>query len=191
MSLFAKVGYNSAATRAIAAAADVNEATLFRCFTTKRQLFEAALAKKLGSVRVSAELLSRVATATDFHDTVGALLDLVTDIVANEPDLVRMLHFTALEFGTEMAPIVRANLGRSIESISERIAQTRPAVLESVDPALLITYLIISVASAVDFFPLLTGRELSAGSHAKSAKLYSDICRVLLLRNFDPAGQSA
>lgn len=179
--VFAEVGYNSAATRSIAAAANVNETTLFRCFVSKRQLFEATLREKLRSVRISVHSISELGHAKEFHDVVRILLDVAADVVANQPELARMLHFAALEFGAEMEPMFKTTIGENIEVFSKRMSKFQPSIIQSTDPALLMTYLIVSLASAIHFFPLFSGRQLDGYSQVQRAKLYSEACKVITL----------
>jgi AcrR family transcriptional regulator len=54
--LFSQQGYNGTSTREIARLADVNEASLFRHFARKQDLFWAALRSRLERLRIRKEL---------------------------------------------------------------------------------------------------------------------------------------
>ncbi len=54
--LFSRRGYKGASTREIAHLAGVNEATLFRCFARKADLFWAAAESRLSRLKLGREL---------------------------------------------------------------------------------------------------------------------------------------
>ncbi|HZL66736.1 MAG TPA: helix-turn-helix domain-containing protein, partial [Candidatus Limnocylindrales bacterium] len=63
--LFSRRGYKGTSTREIAHLAEVNEATLFRCFVRKADLFWAAAESRLNRLKLGRELQHGLATDLD------------------------------------------------------------------------------------------------------------------------------
>ena len=59
--LFARFGYNGVSTRDVAAAAQVNEVTVYRHFPRKHDLYLAVLESELQQLRFRGDLLARIA----------------------------------------------------------------------------------------------------------------------------------
>jgi AcrR family transcriptional regulator len=110
VTLFARSGFNGITTRDIAQSANVSEGNIFRYFPSKRNLFIAAIDSELGKLSVRAEVLARIANVEDSRTALRTLFELITDTVVNQPELVRLLHFSALEFGSDMEPVYRRHL---------------------------------------------------------------------------------
>src|SRR5215467_2225689 len=98
MELFAKKGFRGTTTRDLAAQADVNEAIIFRHFSTKEELYRAILEEKMRQGRTAGvEELMKLAEGGDdlqFLETLGSLL-----LERHERDttFMRLLLFSALE----------------------------------------------------------------------------------------------
>src|SRR5438094_2353952 len=75
MQVFAQKGFRGTTTRDLATHADVNEATIFRYFKSKEELYRAIIEHKAGEHRnLRMEELERLAGANDdakFFETVG------------------------------------------------------------------------------------------------------------------------
>lgn len=108
MELFAKNGFRGTTTRDLAAAADVNEAIIFRYFTNKTELYRAILEEKSQEGREQhikeVEQLARSSDAKTFLEFVGNKI-----FERNERDrtFMRLLLFSALE-GHELADMFLA-----------------------------------------------------------------------------------
>ena len=111
--MFAKYGYSGTSTREIARRAKVNEASIYRYFARKRDLFTTALERELDQYCARPDCLS-MANRENPQDTIGLTLQRIADIVTHQPELSRMLQFSALEFGLGMRPLYRKHLRQVI-----------------------------------------------------------------------------
>lgn len=73
--LFSKGGYHGTSTRNIARLAKINEATIYRYFACKRDLFLAVLESELQTLQLRGDLLTQL---------------------TRDPDLLRLLQFASL-----------------------------------------------------------------------------------------------
>jgi len=99
MTLFAKKGFRGTTTRDLATQAEINEAIIFRHFSTKEELYRAILEEKMkhgGRAEKHDELCQLAETAGDveFLETLGR-----TILERHEQDttFMRLLLFSALE----------------------------------------------------------------------------------------------
>jgi AcrR family transcriptional regulator len=119
--LFAKGGYNGTSTREIAATAKVNQATLFRHFATKRDLYTAVVRFKLDRVHFRRDLLAEVAGATDARAALASAFELIAAMFAEQHDVFRLIQFCSLELGRELDPLLRAYIHELIEVVIEQL----------------------------------------------------------------------
>ncbi len=183
VSLFAKLGYNAATTRAIAVAADVNEATIFRLFGSKRELFQAAITDKLRSLRLPAEVMEGVRTATTPNFSIRLLLQGLADVLQHDTELIRLLQFTSLEFGTEFAPLIEQNLGELLSSVTECLNRLAPSDLRRADAQMMILSMLTTAAASQTLTPMLT---MPSGSFA-SDQLANIIASEIHNVTFNPS----
>ena len=111
MELFAKNGFRGTTTRDLAAHAEINEASLFRYFRTKEELYRAILEEKVHESREGhrAELEQLALSGDDkkFLETLGRMF-----IERHEQDstFMRLLLFSALE-GHELSDMFLSSMG--------------------------------------------------------------------------------
>lgn len=154
MQLFAKKGFRGTTTRDLAAHAEINEAIIFRHFSTKEDLYRAILEEKMKQRDPSKfEELMRLAQSGDdskFLEAVGT-----TMLARHEEDttFLRLLLFSALE-GHELSDMF-------LESMPERdplsaYIQNRidKGIFRAVDPQL------ASRAFVGMFFNFIQGQEI-------------------------------
>ncbi|HKO18534.1 MAG TPA: helix-turn-helix domain-containing protein [Acidobacteriaceae bacterium] len=152
--VFARAGYNASTTREIAAAAEVNESTIFRLFGSKRELFEATLSTKLRSVTLPIELVAGIASATDSVDALRSVARLLAVVAHEEAELVRILQFTSLELGDELAPLLRRSLDDALRVLAACVK--RPDLqLTDDDLEVMILAILTSTAAARSLAPVL------------------------------------
>ena len=95
--LFSRQGYKGTSTREIAHLAEVNEATLFRCFVRKADLFWAAAESRLNRLKLGRELQHGLATDLDPAIVVPMLVTFVVDNMSQHPELMRLLYVAGFE----------------------------------------------------------------------------------------------
>jgi AcrR family transcriptional regulator len=116
--LFAQCGYNGVSTREIAASAEVNEVTLYRHYPRKRDLYLAALSAELNRVQLRGELLTRLAAAQTGRTALVCTFELISTTLLQQPQLVRLLGFSALELSEDINPLLRRHLGELVEIVA-------------------------------------------------------------------------
>lgn len=116
--LFAQYGYNGVSTREIASAADVNEVTIYRHYPRKRDLYLAVLGAELQRVHLRGELLTRLAEASDGRTALTCTFELISTTLQQQPQLLRLLHYSALELSDDLDPLLRRHLGELVELLA-------------------------------------------------------------------------
>lgn len=95
--LFAEKGFNGTTTKEIAEKAGVNEALIFRYFSTKRDLYGAIIERKIKEdPKIELPLETFKGTKDDWliFKSLGARM---FECVEKDPSFLRLLHFSALE----------------------------------------------------------------------------------------------
>jgi AcrR family transcriptional regulator len=116
--LFSRYGYNGVSTREIAAAAQVNEVTIFRHYPRKHDLYLAVLKSGLQEVHLRGDLLARIAEARDGRTALALTFELIAKTLKQKPEMLRLLQYSALELNEDLGPLVRLHLGELIEIIA-------------------------------------------------------------------------
>ncbi len=175
VALFARSGFNGVSTKEIAQRANVSDGNIFRYFPTKRDLFIAAIDSELGKLSVRAELLARIVNDEDPRTALRTLFELITSTVVNRPDLVRLFHFTVLEFGPDMEPIYRRHLDAIVNASAKnfkrwsqnygfRDLSTRVTVLS-----------FVATVVILQGYPVFTGTVLPFPSVESGAAAYAEL----------------
>ena len=115
---FAAFGYNGASTRDIAAGAGVNEVTIYRHFPRKRNLYLAALEAELSKISLRGDLLAGLAEAADGRTALERGSALISLIIEENTDLLRLLHYGSLELSDEIDPLIRRHLGEPVKVLA-------------------------------------------------------------------------
>jgi AcrR family transcriptional regulator len=136
--LFADNGYAGTSTHQIASAADVSEGSLFRLFSSKEQLFQAALEYSVRHWRVQVEDFERELNRPDIVAAIHKATALYH--AKTRPEHLRLLLFSALETGKKItittgasaeliAPLIRRiELGKTKGQVAPGIDSTLAAV---------------------------------------------------------------
>jgi AcrR family transcriptional regulator len=111
VTLFARAGFSGVTTRDIALKANVSEGNIFRYFPHKRDLFVSAVDSELSKLSIrAAGLLIPNGGEQDARSALRTLFEVITDAVVKQPDLVRLLRYSTLEFGPDMEPVYRKHM---------------------------------------------------------------------------------
>jgi AcrR family transcriptional regulator len=116
--MFASFGYNGVSTRDIASGAGVNEVTIYRHYPRKRDLYVAVLDAELQQVKLSGDLLAKVAEADDGRKAVARTFELIAATMMQRPELLRLVQYSALEISEDIDPLLRRHLGQLVEVIA-------------------------------------------------------------------------
>ena len=110
MQLFAKNGFRGTTTRDLAALAGVNEAIIFRHFSTKEELYTAILEHKACEIRdARSEEIDQLAAGTDDERFFQTVFRTFLERHARDSTFMRLLLFSALE-GHQLSQMFMANV---------------------------------------------------------------------------------
>jgi len=158
--LFSRRGYKGTTTRQIAHLAGVNEATVFRCFASKADLFSAAAESRLTRLKLSRNLQSGLAMDQDPEIVLPMLVEFLMENLSDDSELVRLLYVAGFELpGADH--MFREHLGPIFDAVNAWFA--RCAARGAICP-LEPTFATLGLAGAVsahrNLHTLLTGRDL-------------------------------
>lgn len=95
--LFSERGFSGTTTKEIADSASVNEALIFRYFSSKRDLYGAIIEKKIEEQLGIEEPLIRYRETKDDLLIFKSIAHRMFETCGNDPTFIRLLHFSALE----------------------------------------------------------------------------------------------
>ncbi len=186
VTLFARAGFNGVTTRDIAHSANVSEGNIFRYFPSKRDLFIAAIDHELGKLRARAQVLQRT-SAEDSRIAMRALFKAITETVVQEPALVRLLHFSDLEFGSEMGPLYRKHLDTILADSARNFEQwSQNQGLRNLSASVTVLSFVATVV-LLQLYPVVSGTELPFSSVESAAAAYAELW-YRVLNDPPPAG---
>jgi AcrR family transcriptional regulator len=114
--LFSRQGFKGTSTRDIAQLAGVNEATLFRYFAKKADLFWAAAESRLNRLKLGRELQSGLARDLDPDIIVPMLAAFMVENMSEYPELMRLLYVARFELpGADQ--VFREHLGPIFDAV--------------------------------------------------------------------------
>jgi len=180
--LFARHGFKAATTREIAQLADLNEVTLFRYFLHKPHLFWAAVESRLSRVRLGRELQLSLTADEEPAAVVPRLVSFVLHSLAQQPDLLRLLHVAVFELpGADK--VIGEHLGPILDTVSAYFARCAERGSISKVAASLPTLGILGTVTAH-----YTLRPFISGSASSPASLEEEAgaCAELWLRALAP-----
>jgi len=158
--LFARFGYKGATTRQIAQLAGVNEATVFRCFTCKAELFWAAAESRLTRLKLNRELQTGMAMDLEPEVVLPMLVEFLLENISEDLELMRLLYVAGFEVpGAER--MLREHLGPIFDAVN---AYFRRCAARGVIGALEPDFATLGLAGAVSAHSKLRGLFGSDGS---------------------------
>jgi AcrR family transcriptional regulator len=172
--LFSRQGFKSTSTRDIAQLAGVNEATLFRCFSRKADLFWAAAESRLGRLRLGRELQNGLATGLPPEVVIPMLASFVVENLAEQPELTRLLYVAGFELpGADQ--LFREHLGPIFDAVHGYFCHcAAQGLIGDLDPVVATLGLAGAVSAHRYLHELFTGRELPVDP-MQSAPVYAQL----------------
>ena len=158
--LFSRQGYKGTSTREIAHLAEVNEATLFRCFIRKADLFWAAAESRLMRLKLGRELQLGLATDVDPAIIVPMLVTFVVENMSQQPELMRLLYVASFELpGADR--MFREHLGPIFDAVNAYFVRCAArGVIYDLEPTIATLGLAGAVSAHQNLHLLFTGRDL-------------------------------
>lgn len=169
--LFAHNGFKATTTREIAQLADLNEATLFRYFPRKPELFWAAVRSHVARVKLARDTQISLAADDAPAVVVPLLVSFLLDNLNHQPDLRRLLHVAAFEL-PESHKMIREHLGPIFDMVSAYFKRcAEKGTMRKVEPSLATLGLVGVVSAHHGLCLLFTGQEppYASGEQALSA----------------------
>src|SRR5271167_1450834 len=134
--LFSRQGFKGTSTRDIAQLAGVNEATLFRYFGKKTDLFWAAAESRLNRLKFGRELQRGLASDLGPDIVVPMLASFVVENMSEHPELVRLLYVARFEL-PELDAVFRQHLGPLFDAIHGYFSRcAAKGLVRDLDPAI-------------------------------------------------------
>ncbi len=164
--LFSRRGYKGTSTREIANLAGVNEATLFRYFSRKADLFWTATESRLNRIKLGRELQNGLATDGDPEIIVPMLVEFVVENMARCPELMRLLYVAGFELpGAER--MFREHLGPIFDSVNAYFGRCAArGAIGDLEPTFATLGLAGAVSAHCNLHQLFTGRDLPLDGQA-------------------------
>ena len=164
--LFSRRGYKGTSTREIAHLARVNEATLFRYFARKNDLFGAACESRLNRLKLSRELQNGLATDLDPEVVLPMLVDFLVKEISEDSELMRLLYVAGFELpGADR--MFREHLGPIFDAVNAYFGRCAArGVIYNLEPTFATLGLAGAVSAHRSLHQLFTGRDQPLDSRA-------------------------
>ncbi len=173
--LFSRQGFKGTSTRDIAHLAGVNEATLFRYFAKKADLFWMAVESRLNRLKFGRELQNGLATDLDPDIVVPMLAAFIVENTSEHPELVRLLYVARFELpGADR--LIREHVGPIFDAV--RAYFTRCAakgLIRDLDPTIATLGLAGAVSAHFNLRELFTGQDIAWDAQS-AAPIYAQFC---------------
>jgi TetR/AcrR family transcriptional regulator len=177
LGLFSTSGFRGTSTRAIAEAAGVSEALLFRHFPTKADLYSAILEQKARETGFAThiEALRTWARRGDDWALVQHVVSLILASYRRDPEFERLMLYAALE-RHELATASRQMFGLPTftllrDYVTER---QRAGVFRPGDPGLIV-FALVALPVYFSMVHRLLGMQLAAAPDAAAAELFTQV----------------
>jgi|SRR5919198_264802 AcrR family transcriptional regulator len=190
--LFSKQGFNGTSTREIARLADVNEGSLFRLFTSKRDLFWAAVKSQLDRLRPGKDLQSGLAQTAAPQIVVPLIMEFLVQAATFHPELTRLLQVALLELRPTAERVCRQQVAPIVHALCEYLAVcVKNGQIRSVDPDILVYSIISSVLAHQNLHSLLHGTNPPYATTDDAIASYSRFWVNLLMSDRLPAATAS
>jgi AcrR family transcriptional regulator len=173
---FAARGFRASSIKDIARIARVNEVTVYRHFPRKHELYWKAVEWKLSTITIP-QLLSNRETHAPPLETLRQVAIQVLSSLDHDPDMARLIYFTALELDAEKSRLYEGHLKYFVTSLENQvriwIADGRMRVVDPEAAALSMVGLLVSHCNLYKLFGAPKGNTRSVDEIASD---YADIC---------------
>jgi len=158
--LFSRQGFKGTSTRDIADLAGVNEATLFRYFAKKTDLFWAAAESRLNRLKFGRELQNGLAKDLDPAVIVPMLAAFMVENMSEHPELMRLLYVARFELpGADR--MFREHLGPIFDAVNAYFSRcAAKGLIRDLDPAIATLGLVGAVSAHLNLHELFTGQDI-------------------------------
>ena len=138
MRLFSSRGFDGTSTRAIAQAAGINEALIFRHFQTKEDLYWAVVSSRIHAAGRQEKIREYLGSPhMDAREVLAAIAENLLDRNHEDADLTRLLLFSALRNSELSENFFRTYMAGIYEAIARFIRQgIRKGQFRKIDPML-------------------------------------------------------
>ncbi|GAV46323.1 TetR family transcriptional regulator [Streptomyces acidiscabies] len=162
---FARYGIAGARIDRIAAEAKANKQLIYVYYGNKAELFTQVLSRRM---------VDLAAAVPVDPDDIDGWLDRLMDYHAANPDLLRLLYWEGIEYGTAELPDEKARREHYAHKVDAmRDGQERGVITDAIPPADLL-FLIISLANWMTVVPQMS-RILAGGEETDRDRLRSSI----------------
>jgi AcrR family transcriptional regulator len=133
--LFSRQGFDGTTTREIAGSAGVNEAIIFRHFTSKEELYWAVVSEQANTRGYTERLRRRLHSSAGTRKAVADVAEILLHKREDDVAFTRLLLFSALRNGELSQKFVHNYLTESLDLISDYIrAGVKRGWLREIDP---------------------------------------------------------
>ena len=171
--LFAHNGFKGTTTREIAQLACLNEATLFRYFPRKPELFWAAVESHVARVKLARDTQTSLASDDAPAIVVPLLVSFLLDNLNHQPQLRRLLHVAAFEL-PESDKMIREHLGPIFDMVCAYFKRcAEKGTMRNVEPSLATLGLMGAITAHQGWSKLFTGREAPYADDQQALSAYA------------------
>jgi AcrR family transcriptional regulator len=179
--LFSRQGFSGTSTREIARLADVNEASLFRHFPSKQELFWVALQSRLERLRFSKELQNGLSRRDKPERVLPLIIELLVQIATYETELIRLLEIGLLELRPGAERIYRQQVAPIFLAISDYLEGCiKCGALRGLDPTVTTIALSSTILAHQGLYGLFTGTGLPYANNEEAVSAYSKFWLIVL-----------
>ena len=183
--LFSRQGFAASSTHEIARLAGVSEVTVFRHFPRKRDLFWAATESRLGRLRISKELRSRLEGDENPRTALPRIVALLVETLHHQPETIRLLYLSLFELDHGADRILRKHLVPLFQPLREYIARcVSKGLIRDVEPGITALGLAALIAVHQGLQSILNQDGIPCVSTDDVIATYSDFWMTAMLPEF-------
>jgi AcrR family transcriptional regulator len=173
--LFSRQGFNGSSTSEIARLAGVSEVTVFRHFHRKKDLFWAAIESRLRRLRISKELLGRLAVDENPRTALPGIIALLVETVRYQPETIRLLYVSLFELDHGSERVLRKHLSILFEPVREYLTRcASKGLIRDLEPGVATLGLAASVAAHQNLQSMLSENETVHANTDEAIAAYTD-----------------